>query len=119
MVILLINTAHDPAFVLLAQGRTVLGKREWKNDRLTGQQVLSAIDELVREASIGLDDVQRIAVHVGPGGYSFLRTGVVTALMLSASSDIELVEVTGDTVEEMIEQAVSATPRDNVEPRYK
>jgi tRNA threonylcarbamoyladenosine biosynthesis protein TsaB len=56
-------------------------------------RLLPLADELLAEAAIGWDSLQRIAVGLGPGTFTGLRVGVATARGLAHSLAIELVGV--------------------------
>ncbi len=110
MLILLIDTSHPQAHLALVREEAIIAQRDWPNDKQTGTKLLAAVDESLREHKISLKDIERIAVHVGPGGYSSLRAGAVVAQMMSLAAGAELVEVAGENVQEMIEQALAAAP---------
>lgn len=55
--------------------------------------LMPAIDEACRAASIGPADLARVAVSVGPGGFTALRIAVTTAKMLALSRSCECIAV--------------------------
>jgi len=116
--LLVIDTAHPEARVVLVKDGDVVGTREWENGKQVGIDLLKYVDEVLDEIGIELDDVERIAVHVGPGGYSSLRAGIVTAQMLAMTGEKELVEVVSGSIEEMAEEAVEHSPVEVITPRY-
>jgi tRNA threonylcarbamoyladenosine biosynthesis protein TsaB len=80
MVILAFDTATDVATVALVREGEVLGER-----RSRAARILLDVEELLAEAGLGPDDVEGIAVGTGPGGYTGLRMGLVTARTLAFS----------------------------------
>jgi len=56
-------------------------------------QLLALAAELLDGARLGFADIDRIAVGLGPGGFTGLRIGVATARALAQSTDAELVGV--------------------------
>jgi tRNA threonylcarbamoyladenosine biosynthesis protein TsaB len=56
-------------------------------------EALAIAVELLRNAGIGWREVQRVAVDVGPGGFTGLRVGIATARALAQSIGCELVGV--------------------------
>lgn len=97
MIVLGFDTA-TPATVAglrLADG-TVLQVRD---DPQPGQRpghstrLLPFAHQLLLEAGLGWDRLERIAVGVGPGTFTGLRIGIATARALAQSLDIELVGV--------------------------
>ncbi len=56
-------------------------------------RLLALIVEVLERAGCGWDDVERIAVGVGPGTFTGLRVGIATARALARSREIPLVGV--------------------------
>ena len=78
MLVLAFDTATDVATTALVQGGAVLGERASRAVR-----ILEDIDGLLADAGLERDSVERIAVGTGPGSYTGLRMGLVTARALS------------------------------------
>jgi tRNA threonylcarbamoyladenosine biosynthesis protein TsaB len=57
------------------------------------QRLLPFVEEALAAAEASWDDVERIAVGVGPGGFTGLRLGIATARALAQARDVELVGV--------------------------
>src|SRR5258708_29089058 len=95
--ILIIDTAHPIARIIMADEHVILGKREWENTPKVGTDVLTHIDELLQEIGKDKESITRVAVHAGPGSYGLVRTGIVTATVFAQSVDAELVAVVGDS----------------------
>ena len=55
--------------------------------------LMPAIDEACRQARIGPADLSRVAVSVGPGGFTALRIAVTTAKMLALTHSCECIAV--------------------------
>lgn len=97
MIVLGVDTS-TPATVVglrLADG-TVLQARD---DPQPGQRpghstrLLPFAHQLLAEASLGWDCLERIGVGVGPGTFTGLRIGIATARALAQSLDVELMGV--------------------------
>lgn len=80
MVILAFDTATDVATAALVREGEVLGER-----RSRAARILVDVEELLAEAGLEPDAVDGIAVGTGPGGYTGLRMGLVTARTLAFS----------------------------------
>ena len=80
--------AVDTATVVtvgLARGRTYLGGQV-VDDRLAQvEQLMPTIARVVDEAGVTLGEVDEIVVGLGPGPFTGLRVGVVTAQVLAAT----------------------------------
>jgi tRNA A37 threonylcarbamoyladenosine modification protein TsaB len=117
--ILIIDTAHPIARVIIADAENIVAKREWENEPKVGTSLLIYIDELLQELKIEKTDIARIAVHVGPGSSGLVRTGVTTATILAQSVDAELVGITGETEEELVKNARNGEVKDVLEVKYE
>ncbi len=76
--ILAFDTATDVATSALVRDGEVLGERTSRAVR-----ILDDIDALLETAGLTRDDVARIAVGTGPGSYTGLRMGLITARTLA------------------------------------
>jgi tRNA threonylcarbamoyladenosine biosynthesis protein TsaB len=77
-VILAFDTATNVATSALVRDGEVLGERASRAVR-----ILEDIDALLAEAGLTREDVDRIVVGTGPGSYTGLRMGLVTARTLA------------------------------------
>jgi tRNA threonylcarbamoyladenosine biosynthesis protein TsaB len=87
-------TAATAAGVLLPDGRGV----EARDDPAGGRpahaaRLLALVEEALAGAGIGWGEVGRLAVGVGPGGFTGLRIGVATARALAQGRGLPLVGV--------------------------
>src|SRR5262245_2734250 len=71
-----------PTAALVRDGE-VLGERRTQAVRL-----LEDVQALLADAGLAPSDLDRLAVGVGPGSYTSLRMGLVTARMLALSLDL-------------------------------
>ena len=88
-----IDTASRDGSVALLRGERVLAERRWTVETTFSRELLAAIDAVLREAEAARDAISGIAVDVGPGGYSGLRTGVATAQGLALALGVPLAGV--------------------------
>jgi tRNA threonylcarbamoyladenosine biosynthesis protein TsaB len=87
-VILAFDTATNVATSALVRDAEVLGERESRAVR-----ILDDIDALLTEAGLERDDLTRIVVGTGPGSYTGLRMGLITARTLSFALGVPLAGV--------------------------
>ena len=78
MLVLAFDTATDVATTALVQDGAVLGERASRAVR-----ILEDVDGLLEEAGLERGSVEGIAVGTGPGSYTGLRMGLVTARALA------------------------------------
>ena len=96
MRILGFDTATSATTVALANGESVLERRD---DPPVGARprhttlLMRMIVELLDEAGWSWDDLDRIAVGIGPGTFTGLRIGVSTARALAHARGLELVGI--------------------------
>ena len=88
MLILAFDTATDTATVALARGGRVVDERASRAVR-----ILHDVDELLASAALTPEDVEGLVVGTGPGSYTGLRMGLVTARTLSLSLGVPVAGV--------------------------
>ncbi|MFG2139389.1 tRNA (adenosine(37)-N6)-threonylcarbamoyltransferase complex dimerization subunit type 1 TsaB [Streptomyces sp. NPDC048650] len=79
MLLLALDTATPAVTVALHDGSRVLAESRQVDARRHGELLLPAVDRVLTEAGRKLDAVSGIVVGVGPGPYTGLRVGLVTA----------------------------------------
>jgi tRNA threonylcarbamoyladenosine biosynthesis protein TsaB len=103
VLILAFDTATDVATVALVREDQVLGERPSRAVR-----VLKDAEELLEEAGLDSTDLDAVAVGTGPGSYTGLRMGLVTARTLSISLGIPVAGVS--TLDALATGAPGAVP---------
>lgn len=85
MLLLGLDTATPAVTVAACDGTRVLAESTAPDDRRHGELLAPAIESVLREAGVTIGDVGGIAVGIGPGPFTGLRVGLVTARMLGAA----------------------------------
>lgn len=117
MKVLVINTSTPTVYLYLyIEGEAV--SRSWEGTPTLGVDLLQAIDELLNQAGISGHDLDRIGVHKGPGHFSALRAGIVTATMLAEAWGVDLVSFTSNSPDEQILEVSEADVTNVVVPVY-
>src|SRR3954463_8577348 len=80
MVTLAFDTATAMPTVAVVRDGDVLGER-----RTRAVALLEDLQELLGAAGLAASDLDRLAVGIGPGSYTSLRMGLITARMLALS----------------------------------
>ncbi|MGP8301084.1 tRNA (adenosine(37)-N6)-threonylcarbamoyltransferase complex dimerization subunit type 1 TsaB [Streptomyces inhibens] len=88
MLLLALDTATPAVTVALHDGARVLAESRQVDARRHGELLLPAVDRVLAEAGLKLDAVSDIVVGVGPGPYTGLRVGLVTAATFGAVLDV-------------------------------
>ena len=88
--ILSMDTATPCSTVAITEGDLqsgrVVGEVSLSSSVTHSRRLLTAIDWLIREASISKDDISGYGVGLGPGSFTGLRIGMATAKGLAAAS---------------------------------
>ncbi|MFI6107193.1 tRNA (adenosine(37)-N6)-threonylcarbamoyltransferase complex dimerization subunit type 1 TsaB [Streptomyces sp. NPDC051310] len=85
MLLLAMDTATPAVTVALHDGDSVLAASGQVDARRHGELLLPAVHRVLREAGRPLDAVTGIVVGVGPGPYTGLRVGLVTAATFASA----------------------------------
>ncbi|MEU4200580.1 tRNA (adenosine(37)-N6)-threonylcarbamoyltransferase complex dimerization subunit type 1 TsaB [Streptomyces sp. NPDC026294] len=88
MLLLALDTATPAVTVAVHDGSRVLAEERQVDARRHGELLLPAVDRVLAEAGVKLDAVSDIVVGVGPGPYTGLRVGLVTAATFGAALDV-------------------------------
>ena len=120
MNVLIINTAAEKPYVSLYQDKQRVGHKTWSAEAATGLKLLERIEGMLKKSGVGPEDINRIAVHGGPGARSsHVRVGVVVASMLSLTKGAEIVNISGETETEVVEQAMDKAVVTAIIIKYK
>ncbi|HET7017353.1 MAG TPA: tRNA (adenosine(37)-N6)-threonylcarbamoyltransferase complex dimerization subunit type 1 TsaB [Streptosporangiaceae bacterium] len=90
MLILAFDTATPAVTVALHDGSRVLARESVVDSRRHGESLAPAITKALAAARATIAEVTTVAVGVGPGPYTGLRAGLVTARVFGSTLDIEV-----------------------------
>ena len=96
--ILCIETGTDICSVGIARDGELMSLRESDQGRDHAKQVAVFVDELLRETGVKPDELDAVAVGMGPGSYTGLRIGVSFAKGLCYGLNIPLLAVDSSVV---------------------
>ena len=88
MLLLALDTATPAVTVALHDGSAVIAELSAVDPRRHGEVLAVFVDQALRKAGAGRADLTAIAVGTGPGPYTGLRAGVVTARVLGSALQI-------------------------------
>lgn len=87
--ILIINTADSEKVIIgLANNLGLLKKKQFNAKYQQSEKLLPAITKLLASAKVSLKDLRGVIVVIGPGPFTALRVGVVTANTLAYSLQV-------------------------------
>ncbi|EFQ81795.1 universal bacterial protein YeaZ [Aeromicrobium marinum DSM 15272] len=106
MLLLAFDTATPVVTVAVHDGRSVLADAHAEGSMVHGERLAPAVQEAMAAAGAAMGDLTDVAVGVGPGPFTGLRVGVVTALTLAHTLGLRSHGVcTLDTVAAQVEPA--------------
>jgi tRNA threonylcarbamoyladenosine biosynthesis protein TsaB len=91
--LLILETSHRRGFTALAQGTRILGERPLDEARRHARDLAPACAELLRAAGWKPADLHGVIVSRGPGSYTGLRVGVMSAKTLAYATGCALLGV--------------------------
>ncbi len=80
---LLVETSHKVGQVALAHGDRIVGQRSLDEARRHARDLAPAVDALLKEQGWRAKELDAVAVSVGPGSYTGLRVGAMSAKTLA------------------------------------
>jgi tRNA threonylcarbamoyladenosine biosynthesis protein TsaB len=84
------DTATQAVTVALHDGDDVVAEASTVDPLRHGELLAPTIETVLRRAHVEISDLSRIAVGVGPGPFTGLRVGIVTARTLAAALRVPL-----------------------------
>ncbi|MER5848634.1 tRNA (adenosine(37)-N6)-threonylcarbamoyltransferase complex dimerization subunit type 1 TsaB [Streptomyces sp. NPDC002012] len=88
MLLLAVDTATPAVTVALHDGTSVVAESGRVDARRHGELLLPAVDRVLAEAGVKIDAVTDVVVGVGPGPYTGLRVGLVTAATFGSALSV-------------------------------
>ncbi|MET7859504.1 tRNA (adenosine(37)-N6)-threonylcarbamoyltransferase complex dimerization subunit type 1 TsaB [Streptomyces sp. NPDC005318] len=82
------DTATPAVTVALYDGTSVVAESSQVDARRHGELLLPAVDRVLAQAGVGLDAVTAVVVGAGPGPYTGLRVGLVTAATFGSALSV-------------------------------
>jgi tRNA threonylcarbamoyladenosine biosynthesis protein TsaB len=101
--LLIIETSHRLGLVALAAGPRLLGERRLDEARRHARDLVPAIRELLAEAGWKARELSAVIVSRGPGSYTGLRVGIMSAKTFAYATGCSLLAI--DTFAALARQA--------------
>lgn len=110
--LLLIETSCSPGLVALAQGTNLLGVRRLEEARRHARDLTPAARDLLDAQSWKTRELRAVIVGTGPGSYTGLRVGIMTAKTLAYATGCALLGI--ETFAAIARQTPASTQRVDV-----
>ena len=94
MITLFIDTHYKDILLYLFNDNKLLDKKEILNVKNTSVETMPALIDLISVNNLKVNNINKIAVCVGPGSFTGTRIGVTIAKMLSYANNIPIVSLT-------------------------
>jgi tRNA threonylcarbamoyladenosine biosynthesis protein TsaB len=101
--LLIIETSHRIGRVALASGETIVGERNLDESRRHARDLAPAIEDLLKAQNWRARELDGVIVSRGPGSYTGLRVGIMSAKTLAFATDCALIAV--NTFDAIAQQA--------------
>ncbi len=88
------DTTTDISSIAIADENGVIAEYNFAHHRDLSQRMMPAIMCMLKDSKMAMTDIQAVGTSLGPGSFTGLRMGVVTAKTLAQVLDIPLVGVT-------------------------
>lgn len=93
MKLLAIDTSNQVMSIAVLENQQLIGELTTNLKRNHSERLMPAIDALMKEVSVDIEEIDRIVVARGPGSYTGLRIGVTTAKTLAWTLQKDLVGI--------------------------
>ncbi len=92
-IILGIDTSTDNCSVGLVENDILLTEKSEVAKTIHSEKLILFIDDILKEAKLKFDQIDAIAVNIGPGSYTGLRIGLSTAKGLAFSGNLPILPI--------------------------
>ena len=90
---LAIDTSTRYALVGISRDGQSLVELSWRSERNHSVELVPAIQRVLAQAHLEVDDVSAIYIAIGPGGFSALRVGMSTAMAMAMARELPVVTI--------------------------
>lgn len=105
MTVLAIDTSMQACSAALSIDGRCIGRFE-ERERGHAEAIVPMIADVMKDAGVGFDDLDKLAVSTGPGTFTGVRVGIATARGLALAAGLPLIGRSGLVV--MAHQVISA-----------
>lgn len=93
MLSLTINTSSSLGSMVIGRDDRVVGQVEWHKEKSHSEKVTLALEDLAKQTSCSLHDLQLLICGYGPGSFTGLRVGLSVAKTLAYSFNLPIIAV--------------------------
>lgn len=96
MILLLDTTRAQTVWFALIDKGELFSETTWATNRDLSERLLPELQKFLKRRKLSLDKLEKIAVVVGPGQFSSVRTGVAMANALAFGLNLPVVGLRGE-----------------------
>lgn len=93
MYTLIIDSATKVLYEALVQDGKVLDERYLKSQNDHAKNIVYVLEDMLKKASISVDDLGKIVCGIGPGSYTGVRMAVTVSKMIGAFKHVPIYEI--------------------------
>jgi tRNA threonylcarbamoyl adenosine modification protein YeaZ len=93
MLVLCINTGTIESNLCIVQDGQILARASWSEMHREAEILMPSLKRMLQNAKVQMSDLEGVFVVCGPGSFSAIRIGVVTANTLALNLDIKLFSI--------------------------
>lgn len=93
MKILVADTSSSVCSVGVFEDNVLINKNELDNGKTHSENFMSLVEKTLNEAKLKLDDIEYLAVVVGPGSFTGIRIGVASCKAMAEIKGLKVVPV--------------------------
>ena len=98
MITLALDTSTNQGSIAVLDGTATLSHKSWQREKSHSELVTSTLEDVLKEAGLTVEKVQRIAVGRGPGSFTGIRIGINAARTLAYSLDVPVFAFDTNTI---------------------
>lgn len=87
---LALDTSTDISSIAISDGAEILGEHNFRHHMDLSQRLMPNIMNLLKDSKLAMSDIEAVGVSLGPGSFTGLRIGVVTAKTLAQTLGIPI-----------------------------
>ncbi len=87
---LFINSSTPQTSIALFEGSEVMSEKQWPSEHNESQTLMPAVEEMLKALKMSPDDVDRLLICVGPGGFTSCRIGVSAGNAWSFAKEVPI-----------------------------
>jgi|CXWL01.1.fsa_nt_gi hypothetical protein len=91
---LYINTVTPQTTIALYEEEQVLTEHRWPSEQNEAEKLQPGVQKLLNDQNLSIDDISRLVVCIGPGGFTSARIGVSAVNAWAFAKNIPVAQIT-------------------------